>query len=119
MVGSSRVLFTESFKLHVVREVESGRITQCQAGRKYGILGHSTILKWCRKYGTRAMSSGAKVMDSKEFEQLRQANEIKALKAELEEARFKNMCLETLIDVAEEELHIIIRKKFGAKRSAK
>jgi len=58
-------------------------------------------------------------MDEQEFEQLRQANEIKALKVELEEARFKSMVLDTLIDVAEEELHISIRKKYGAKRSVK
>ena len=42
--------FTEAFKLHVVEEVELGRITQSDAGRKYGILGHSTILKWCRMF---------------------------------------------------------------------
>jgi len=43
--------FTEAFKQHVVGEVEAGRISQSEANRKYGILGHSTILKWCRKYG--------------------------------------------------------------------
>ncbi len=111
--------YTEAFKRHVVQEVESGRITQCQAGRKYGILGHSTILKWCRKYGKTPKMGGAKVMQDNKFELLRQANEIKALKQELEESRFKNMVLETLVDVAERELHVPIRKKFGAKRSGK
>jgi len=111
--------YTEAFKRHVVQEVESGRITQCQVSRKYGILGHSTILKWCRKYGKTPKMSEARVLHDNKFELMRQANEIKALKQELEESRFKNMVLETLVDVAERELHVPIRKKFGAKRSGK
>ena len=117
------VRFTEAFKLHVVGEVESGRISQSEACRKYGILGHSTILKWCRKYGKlpshRNAKAGIKRMDEKEIELLSLQNEIKALKQELEDARFKNVVLETLVDVAERELQIPIRKKHGAKRSVK
>ena len=115
--------FTEAFKLHVVREVESGRISQSEASRRYGIFGHSTILKWCRKYGRllshRNTRVGLKSMDEKEMELLRLQNENKALRQELEDARFKNVVLETLIEVAERELGIPIRKKYGAKRSVK
>ena len=117
------VRFTEAFKLHVVEEVESGRITQSDAGRKYGILGHSTILKWCHKYGRHTTQRSARDMemrmDKKETELLLLQNEIKALKQELEDARFKNVVLETLVDVAERELAIPIRKKYGAKRSVR
>ncbi len=111
--------FTEAFKRHVVFEVESGRITKCDASRRYGISGHSTILKWCLKYGITIPPNGDKSMQDKDFELMRQANEIKALKNELEDARFTNMVLDTLVDVAERELHIPIRKKYGAKRSVK
>lgn len=38
-----------SFKLAVVREVESGAITNNV--RKYGIQGHGTIVEWRRKFG--------------------------------------------------------------------
>ncbi len=58
-------------------------------------------------------------MDAQEIELLRMQNENKALRQELEDARFKNVVLETLVDVAERELHISIRKKYGAKRSGK
>lgn len=58
-------------------------------------------------------------MNEKEIELLQLQNEIKALKHELEDARFKNIVLETLVDVAERELKISIRKKFGAKQSGK
>ena len=65
------VRFTEAFKRHMVREVESGRISQSEASRRYGILGHSTILKWCRKYGRHIFTrnSGAKrmVMEDKDI----------------------------------------------------
>jgi len=115
--------FTDAFKQHVVGEVETGRISQSEAGRRYGILGHSTILKWCRKYGKlpshRNTRTGLKSMDEKEIELLRLQNENKALRQELEDARFKNVVLETLVDVAERELGIPIRKKYGAKRSVK
>jgi len=115
--------YTEAFKVHVVREVEAGRISQTEASRRYGILGHSTILKWCRKYGRllshRNTRVGLKNMDEKEIELLRLQNENKALRQELEDARFKNVVLETLVDVAERELGIPIRKKYGAKRSVK
>ncbi|MCJ7811929.1 transposase [bacterium] len=117
------VRFTEAFKVHVVREVETGRISQSEVSRRYGILGHSTILKWIRKYGKLpthgSKRKGSMRMEEKEIELLRLENEIKELKQELENARFKNVVLETLVDVAERELGIPIRKKYGAKRSVK
>lgn len=38
-----------SFKLSVVREVESGELSINGAMRKYGIQGGVTVLNWCRK----------------------------------------------------------------------
>lgn len=64
---------------------------------------------------------GAKtgVMEDREIELLQLRNENRALKQELESARVKNVVLETLVDVAERELQIPIRKKYGAKRCGK
>jgi hypothetical protein len=59
------------------------------------------------------------VMEERDVELLRLLNENKALKEELEAARLKNVVLETLVDVAERELQIPIRKKYGAKRSGR
>jgi predicted nucleic acid-binding Zn-ribbon protein len=58
-------------------------------------------------------------MAREEHEVVRLHNEIKALKDELENARMKNVVLETMVDVAEKELEIPIRKKYGAKQSGK
>ena len=41
---------------------------------------------------------------------------INELEKQLENAQMKNIALETLIDVAEENLKVPIRKKAGAKR---
>ena len=59
------------------------------------------------------------VMEEKDIELLQLQNEVRELKRELEAARIKNVVLETLVDVAERELHIPIRKKYGAKRSGR
>lgn len=123
MKGESRMGFTEAFKVQVVREDEEKRITPSEANRRYGILGHSTILKWCRKYGREKYhtSRGARTleMEDREIELLQLQNENRALRQELDAARTKNVVLETLVDVAERELQIPIRKKYGAKRSGK
>lgn len=115
--------FTESFKLFIVEEVESGRLNKSEASRKYGILGHSTIFKWCRKYGkesTITRKRGKKTaMTQRDQELLRLTNEVNALKEELDEARIKNVVLDTLVDIAEKEFEIPIRKKYGAKQSGK
>ena len=115
--------YSENFKRMVVREFEKGSLNKKELGRKYGIPGHATILKWCRKYGRHTPQRGTRNtemrMDKKETELLLLQNEIKALKQELEDARFKNVVWETLVDVAERELKIPIRKKYGAKRSGK
>ena len=58
-------------------------------------------------------------MSSDEHEKLRLENEIRALKQELEDARLKNVVMETFVDLAEKELGIPIRKKYGAKQSEK
>jgi transposase len=114
--------FSEAFKLYVVDEIEAGRLSQAEAKRKYGILGHSTVLKWLRKYGSvkQGNRTSRSVFMSKEaHEKLRLENEIKSLKRELDDARLKNVVLETFVDIAEKELGIPIRKKYGAKQSEK
>jgi transposase len=111
--------YSETFKMHVVSEVEMGRLTIAEANRKYNIAGHTTVSKWCRKYGkstnNRTNLKGA-VMIKEEHEIIRLHNEIKALKESLEDARMKNVVLNTMIDIAEKKLEIPIRKKYGAKQ---
>jgi len=114
--------YSETFKIHVVSEIENGKLSLAEVSRKYNIAGHMTVSKWRRKYGLRTNKQGnpkGTVMAKEEHEMIRLQNEIKALKDELEAARMKNVVLETMVEIAEKELEIPIRKKYGAKQSEK
>lgn len=113
--------YSEAFKIQVVKEVESGSCSQASIARRYGIRGHSTILKWRRKYGRgkSLITNGKRSMTSKNEHVLHLENEIKELKRELEESRIRNVVLETLVDVADRELGTNIRKKCGARHVQK
>lgn len=113
--------FTESFKRQVVADVESGYINKADASKRYGILGHSTITKWCRRYGCMSENSRKKPvqvrkLDAKDRELIRLKKELKAVKKELKHSEMKALTMETMVEVAEEEFGISIRKKHGAKQ---
>jgi transposase-like protein len=43
--------YSESFKVKVVEELESGQLTVPEVRQRYGITGGSTIRDWLRRYG--------------------------------------------------------------------
>ena len=111
--------YSLSFKLNVVREVESGNIGIRAATRKYGIQGHGTISEWRRKYGTFDSNFQANVPMSKtpqqkifELEQkVRLLEKEKAfLEQEMINASDKANILDKLIHLAEQEYGIKVRK---------
>ena len=110
------IFYNEFLKRRVVREVLSGELTQSQANLKYGIRGHSTILKWIRKFESQdsfLLSMCAhKNSDNEDLIQ-----RIKKLERELEEQRLLAEGLSHMIDIAEVELKISIRKKSNTKQS--
>lgn len=113
--------YSESFKISVVQEVESGLHTHATASRYYGIKGHSTILRWIRKYGSEENYKAVRRRRMSEIdkEQLLLENEIKALKKQLDHERLRNVVLETMVDIADKELGTDIRKKYGSKHAKK
>jgi transposase-like protein len=111
--------FSEALKRQVVAEVEAGVMSAGVARRKYGIRGHSTILKWRRQYGDAAAGSSAQQAQpggSDEVAMLR--NEVKLLKQELDCARMRSVAMETLVELAEKTYKIPIRKNSGARQSS-
>ena len=113
--------YTMSFKLSVVSEVEKGHLTYKQAQSKYGIQGRSTVLQWLRKYGnfdwdnqTPYSMSKHKTPEQKilELEQkirlLEKHNN--RLKKEAEDSDKKAIIFDMMIDLAEKEYNIPIRK---------
>ena len=108
-----------SFKLAVVREVESGAITNNGAMRKYGIQGHGTIVEWRRKFGNFEVGNTVTQNFMKSPQQKIAELEQKVrllerqnafLQQELEDATDKAGILDKIIEIAEEELHLPIRK---------
>ena len=109
-----------SFKLAVVREVESGAITNNGAMRKYGIQGHATINEWRRKFGnfevgktvtTNFMKSPQQKISELEHKVRLLEQQNTFLQQELEDATDKAGILDKIIEIAAEELHLPIRKK--------
>lgn len=111
--------YSLSFKLSVVREVESGLISIRGAMRKYGIQGHGTITDWRRKYGTfekdfQTDQSMSKTPQQKIFELEQKVRLLEKEKAFLEQeminASDKANILDRLILLAEQEYGIQVRK---------
>jgi hypothetical protein len=74
------------------------------------------IKSWRTKYGSDIILS-LPVMTEKERQKLEALQkQVKALEQRLEDAQMKNIALETLIDVAEEQLKIQVRKKAGPRQ---
>ena len=118
--------YSMSFKLSVVKEVESGFISKRGAMRKYGIQGHGTITEWCRKYGTfgsyRINESRYMTTPEQKIFELEQKlrllkKENKFLEDQLLESEDKAAILDKLIDLAEKEYIIPIRKNSSPEQS--
>jgi transposase len=110
-------------KRTVVRAVTSGRLSLREAMLTYGVKTPKTIEGWIKQLEQENADLVAsnevwmKKKKSNKKETTQDAPDVKALQKALEEAQFKIVALNTLIDVAEEQLKINIRKKPGAKQS--
>lgn len=110
----------EETKAKIVGEVSSGLLSERAAGRKYN-LPKSTIGLWVEKHNLAILVHSN---TSNEFSAMDEAQETKLLKKKIDDltkaladAQLKNVALETMIEVAESELKIKIRKKRGTKQS--
>jgi len=111
--------YTHAFKLDVVQEVERGIISVGDARRKYGIQSHSTVLGWLRKFGSFDWQNQTTMKKSKSPEQKLMELEQKVLLLEKQKARLqkqveqadkKAIIFDIMIDIAEKEYNIPIRK---------
>ncbi|MGY6648601.1 transposase [Wenyingzhuangia sp. IMCC45574] len=111
--------YTMSFKLQVVSEIERGELSTTAAQRKYGIQARSTVVSWLRKYGNfdwenQTPSNMPKTPEQKlmELEQkVRLLEKQKAhLEKQLEQSDKKSILFDMMIDLAEKEYNIPIRK---------
>jgi transposase len=115
--------FEPAFKRKVVQEFYSGLLSLSEIGRKYN-LGNSTITRWEQWYKEdqeQLLPSTIMKPSEKEPElsvaDLSAPQRNESLEEELRQAKLKIICLETMIDLAEQNLQIDIRKKPGTKSS--
>lgn len=106
--------YSDSFKLGVIRRVVNGELTKDQARIEFGIGGKSSILEWMRKFGYCTDSPTQRAMkepttSSEDPEQLKKR--IEKLEQQVRTEQIRLEFFETMIDVAERELGISIRKK--------
>jgi transposase len=112
--------YDAALRRKIVEELLSGTILISHLQKKYNIGGCGTIMRWVKEFqdeDQNLLSSGMEKPQDKNSD----ANKEKTfqdLEAELKLARLKIIALETMIDVAEEQLNIEIRKKSGTKPSS-
>lgn len=118
-VRRSQKDYSVSFKLSVVSEIERGEISVIASQKKYGIQGNATVLCWLRKYGTFDWENQtpSNMPKSKDHQILELEQKIKLLekqKAFLEKqaetSDKKAIFFDMMIDMAEKEFNIPIRK---------
>jgi transposase len=115
-------VYEAAFKRKLCEELLGGNITITEIRRKYNIPGRSTVTKWVRLY--QEEQAGLVILrgmeeDTKETGNMQLspdcAGQMAALQKELEGAKLRATVLETMIDIAEKEFKIEIRKKSGTK----
>jgi transposase len=112
-----RKIYTNLQKRTIVSAIDQGRMSVQEAQRAYKIKSEKTIREWLHQYKsekveicieTQVPMSKKKKPDT--------TSQTAALEKALQEAELKIKALNTLIDVAEEQLKIDIRKKSGARQ---
>jgi len=115
--------YSEAFKRKVVSEVLEGVFSKEGAKKHYGIGSNCAILYWMRIYSGhknyRTPSDLPKGFTSMSTTQIKhiQAARIKELEEELQLEKQRAELWQTIVEVAEEELGLNIKKKFGARPS--
>jgi len=103
-------------KRSMIRAIREGRMTMKEAMLAYNMKSYTAIVKIMRENKENSDLSGDMNAKANPADGQEDA-EKKALKKALEEAELKIKALNTLIDVAEDQFKIPIRKKPGAKPS--
>ena len=106
-------------KRWIVREIQAGRMTIGEACERIDFHSkdpRALIYFWQKQYAS-DIDFTLPVMTEKEKQKVEALRlQLKKAEKQLEHAQMKNIALETMIDIAEEQLKIVIRKKSGPKQ---
>lgn len=111
--------YSMAFKMRVIEDVENGLICAEDARKLYGIGGRNTVHEWIAQYGrNQKLGKVIHIMTKdEELEVIALRREVKLLKRALEEAFIEKIALETLVEMAENETQVPLKKNFGSQAS--
>ena len=115
--------YSETFKQHILKEIETGHLTPAGAVRQYGIGHCATINYWMKKYRPQLLRKVVRIEMPNERKKQDELKKLKAEKQQLESAlaqsQIKLIVMETLVDVASRELNVDLKKTFGSPQPEK
>ncbi len=116
--GARTVRYSEAFKLQVVSELESGKLSSItEANRTYGVPGATTVKRWLQKYGKRhLLPRMIRVETPNEKDRLQELKkENDRLKKTLADTHMKAVLYEAWFEVACEEFGVTDIERFKKK----
>jgi len=138
IIQKANKYFTEAEKHQIIQELISSGCTKAEIWEKYTGQEeeHGQLLRWMRKLGydssikTRRpnFDKNEKVLKKRkneenlkedDFEKLQLKKRIAELEAQLKEAELKAIAYSTMVEIAEKEFNIPIKKKYNTKPSKK
>ena len=117
--------YSEEFKLSVLRDYYSSGMSKRKCARKYGLCNPTLLSSWQSKYGEKTLSLPSEEeyddMARRSKEEYREENaalrkRVRELEKALAYSRLETEARDVMIDIAEREYEISIRKKHGAKQ---
>lgn len=118
--------YSMSLKLQIVSDIERGLISIRQSRKQYGIQSHATVLNWLRKFGNfdwenQTPSNMPKSPEQKIMELEAKVKLLQKQKSFLEQQAYvadkKAIIFDMMIDIAEKEYQIDIRKNSPPEQS--
>lgn len=113
--------YSPDFKFRVVQDVLQGKYSKEEARKIYGIKGKSAILYWIRQFSGQSNYQEC-TMPTMSLEDMKikknesaKDSKIKELEEQLRVETLRADLWQKMVDVAEEQLNVNIRKKYGAK----
>lgn len=112
-------IYTDADKLELLTLFHNSGMSKRKFSDKYG-LGHCTLSEWIANFTSSNVTTDTDNIMSKNpkksYQELELEAEIRRLKEALETEKLRSLAFNTMIDIAEEQFNIPIRKKAGAKQ---
>ena len=118
------IRYSKSFKMQLVREVETGKFNAWAVQRKYDIKGANTVMRWVRQFGSGKYGKLIRVEKANEVnEAVRVRGELRRVKEALADTHVALALEQAFLAVACEELDQSLeafkKKHVGGRRTGR